>query len=154
MGVRNRSTSDNRKSSRTTARFMCVSLQSQSPVTINIFTSGSEHNGHVKQFSVSDGQMVKDYGPIFGNYEVRLIITTPDNKYLFAASTGGHLKQISLETQQLVHDYGKIHDRRISCLETTRDSKWLIIGGFDKHVKRISIKNRQVDKDFGQVCDY
>jgi hypothetical protein len=50
--------------------------------------------------------------------------TTPDNKWLFAASREGHLKQISLKSQQEVHDYGKIHDDGINRLETTKDSKW------------------------------
>jgi hypothetical protein len=55
---------------------------------------------------VSDGQMVKDYSPIFENDGTRSMTTTPDNKYLFAGGYEGHLKQISLESQQVVHDYG------------------------------------------------
>jgi WD40 repeat protein len=117
----------------------------------HLWTSGYERDGHVKQFLVSGGQMIKDYGPIFQNYGVFSITTTPDNKWLFAVSRAGHLKQISLESQQVVHDYGQIHDAT-SQLETTRDSKWLITGSQDKHVKRISVNNRKVDKDFSQVC--
>jgi hypothetical protein len=80
-------------------------------------------NCHVKQFSVSSGKMIKEYGPIFGNYGRLSITTSPDNKWLFAASNGGHLKQVSLEGRHVVHHYGKIHDSPIRCLETTRDSK-------------------------------
>jgi hypothetical protein len=68
--------------------------------------------------------MIKDYGAIFGSYKVLTITTTPDNKWLFAASNEGHLKQISLESQQVVHNYGQIHDLGITRLETTRDSRW------------------------------
>jgi hypothetical protein len=60
--------------------------------------------------------------------------TTPDTKYLFAASEEGHLKQISLQSQQVVHDYCKIHIGLIGYLETTRDSKWLITGSPNSHV--------------------
>jgi hypothetical protein len=67
--------------------------------------------------------MMKDYGPIFKNNQVQSITTTPDIKWLFAASSGGHLNQISLVSYKVVHDHGKIHDRSITCLETTRDSK-------------------------------
>jgi WD40 repeat protein len=115
-----------------------------------LFTSDCEENCHVKQFLVSDGQMVKDYGALFER-GIASITTTPDNKYLFAGSDKGHLKQICLERREVVHDYGKIHDDGIICLETTRDSKWLISGSHDGHVKRISVENRQVDKDFGQI---
>jgi WD40 repeat protein len=98
-----------------------------------LFTSCYEKNGHVKQFLVSDGQMVKDYGPIF-ELGIASITTTPDKKYLFAASYAGHLKQISIESREVVQDYGKINDEPIACLETTSDSKWLITGSFDGHV--------------------
>ncbi len=59
-----------------------------------LFTSGVENNGHVKQFLVSDGQMINDYGATFENDGIRSITTTPDNKYLFAGSNTGYLKQI------------------------------------------------------------
>jgi WD40 repeat protein len=78
-----------------------------------------------------NGQMIKDHGPTFEKDAVWSITTTPDNKWLFAASTGGYLKQISLESQQVAHDYGKIHDDYIRCLETTRDNKWLITCSYD-----------------------
>jgi hypothetical protein len=60
-----------------------------------LFTGDRIPNGHVKQFSVRQSKMVKDYGALFED-GVASIITTPVNKYLFAASSGGHLKQISL----------------------------------------------------------
>jgi WD40 repeat protein len=116
-----------------------------------LFTSDFEENGHVKQFLVSDGQMIKGYVALFENDGVYSITATADNKWLFAASNKGHLKQISLESQELVHDYGKVHVTYIACLESTRDSKWLIIGSQDGHVKRISVENREFDKDFGKV---
>jgi hypothetical protein len=93
--------------------------------------------------------MIKDYGAMLENVGVESIITTADNKWLFAASNEGHMKQISLKSQQVVHDYGQIHDDGISWLEITRDSKWLITSSYDEHVKRISVKERQVDKDSG-----
>jgi WD40 repeat protein len=92
-----------------------------------LWTSDFEENSHFKQFSVRHGQMIKDYGAIFQR-GVRSIITTPDKKYIFAASYEGYLKQISPKSQEVVHDYGKIHTGSITCLETTRDSKWLITG--------------------------
>jgi hypothetical protein len=98
--------------------------------------------------------MIKDYGEILENVGVESIITTADNKWLFAASNEGHMKQISLESQQEVLDYGQIHEDGISWLETTRYSKWLITRSYDKHVKRISVENTQADKDFCQVCHY
>jgi WD40 repeat protein len=118
-----------------------------------LITGDSEEPSNVKQFSVSGGKMIKDYGGIIP-YRVVSITTTADNKWLFIGSIEGHLQQTSLESQQLVKDYGKIHYLGISCLETTRDSKWLITGSWDNHVKRISVENREVDKDFGHVCDY
>jgi hypothetical protein len=82
----------------------------------HLWTGGREKNGNVKQFLVRHGQMIKDYGPIFGATGVLSIITTPDNKHLFAGSTGGHLKHICLDSQELVRDYGKIHENFIYCL--------------------------------------
>jgi hypothetical protein len=105
-----------------------------------IFTSCIlSHLGHLRQFSVRHGKMIKNYGKIFETIGMWAIITTPDNKWLFAASSDSQLKQISLESQQVVHDYGKIHDKSFTCLETTRDSKWLFTGSWDGHVKRISV---------------
>jgi hypothetical protein len=80
-----------------------------------LFTSGFQENGHVKQFLVSGGQMIKDYGPTFENNGVESITTTPNNKWLFAAINRGHLKQIYLESQQEVYDYRQIHDYAITC---------------------------------------
>jgi hypothetical protein len=77
--------------------------------------------------------MIKDHGKIFWD-GTRLIVTTPDNKWLFAADKEGDLKQICLKSQEVVKNYGQIHGRAIACLETTRDSKWLITGSCDKHV--------------------
>jgi hypothetical protein len=94
--------------------------------------------------------MIKDYGPIFKINQEKRITTTPENKWLFAVSSGGHLNQISLVSHKEAHDYGKIHDRSITCLETTRDSKWLITASHDRQVKRISVENREVYKDFGE----
>jgi hypothetical protein len=54
--------------------------------------------------------MIEDYGAVFENDSVQSMISTPDNKWLFAASKRGHLKQIPLESHEEVHDYGKIHD--------------------------------------------
>jgi hypothetical protein len=75
-----------------------------------LFTS-DYNNGDVKQFRVSDGRMIKDYGPLFG-LGIGSMITTPDNKYLFAGSDR-YLKQVCLESKQVVHDYGQIHVREI-----------------------------------------
>jgi WD40 repeat protein len=112
-----------------------------------IFTSDQFYNGHVKQFSVRTGKMIKDFGEEFWGEGIRSIITTPDGKYLFAAGNHGHLKQICLESQQVVHDYGRIHNESIDCLETTRDSKWLFTGNPEGHLKRISVEKREVDRD-------
>jgi WD40 repeat protein len=117
---------------------------------------------HLKQFSVRHGKMIIDYGRNFG---FESIITTPDNKWLFASCREGYLMQICLKSQQVVHDYGQIHDQdlepfiggvysSIRCFETTRDSKWLFTGGIDGHVKRISVENRAVDQDFWKVCEH
>jgi WD40 repeat protein len=104
---------------------------------------------------VSDGQMIKAYRNIFGDEGVQSIITTPDNRWLFASNTNeGRLKQISLESQDLVRDYGKIHKKEITCLQTTRDSKWLITGSWDMQVKKISVENSQVDTNFVHVGDF
>jgi hypothetical protein len=80
----------------------------------------------VKQFRVSDGRIVKDYGRLFSSGIASMIITA-DNKYLFAGGGRGHLMQICLESQKVVHDYGQIYNSSINCLQTTRDSKYLII---------------------------
>jgi hypothetical protein len=102
-----------------------------------LFTSDS-WNGTVKQFRVSDGRMIKDHGQLFHDGirkkfispgGIKSMVTTPDSKYLFAASVRGQLKQMCIESQEVVHDYGKIHGSHISCLQTTRDSKYLITGG-------------------------
>jgi WD40 repeat protein len=65
------------------------------------------------------------------------MITTPDNKFLFAGSRCGNLKQICLEIKKVVYDYGTIHCDVINCLQIKRDSKYLITGGWDGRVKRI-----------------
>ena len=102
---------------------------------------------------MSDGQLIKEHGPVFAGYGVYSMATTHDNKWLFAGSTKGHLVQICLESQEVVHDYGIIHGDSIECLQTTRDSKWLLTGSHDGRVQRISIENKEVDNDFGEVSD-
>jgi WD40 repeat protein len=72
----------------------------------------SDYNGNVKQFSVRNGQMIKDFGAMF-EHGIRSLMTTPDNKWLFVGSWFGDLKQICLESQQLVHDYENVHDKGI-----------------------------------------
>jgi WD40 repeat protein len=98
--------------------------------------------------------MIKDHGRIFKHDGVQTITTTPDTKWLFAASPEGHLKQIRLDGHEEVKDYGDIYNgHHITCLEKTRDSKWLFTGSYDGHVKRINVKYRKEDKDIGRVCD-
>jgi hypothetical protein len=81
--------------------------------------------------------MIKDHGQLFHDgirkrleapSGIKSMVTTPDSKYLFAASVRGQLKQICVESQEVVHDYGKIHSSQIYCLQKTRDSKYLITG--------------------------
>ena len=120
----------------------------------HLWTNSGEPFAHVKQFSVRNGKMVKDFGPIFGNDPTKSVMTTSDNNYLFAASYGGKLKQVSLKSQKAVNDYGEVHDHGVSCMETTRDSKWLIICTFYQDVIRFSVEHREFDKVLGQVCNY
>jgi WD40 repeat protein len=70
-----------------------------------LFTSVYETNGHVRQFSVRNGQMIKGQGAILERDGVWSITTTPDNKWLFAAINKWHLKQIYLEIQEVVHEF-------------------------------------------------
>jgi hypothetical protein len=120
-----------------------------------IFTGDSKY-GHIKQFSVIDGLMIKDYGQMFEHnfmleHGVLSMTTTADNEWLFVTSMRGHLKQISLASQEVVHDYGKIQYDVIKCLESTRDSKWLITASYGVgEANKILIEHRIDDKDFSE----
>ena len=115
-----------------------------------LFTS-DDQDGDVKVFRVNDGRVIKLYRRLFDG-GVMSLITTPDNKFLFAAGTYD-VKQINVESKKVVHHYKGIHDEEIICMQTTGDSKYVLTGSFDRRVKRISVNDRAVEKDYGRVSD-
>jgi hypothetical protein len=97
--------------------------------------------GIIKQYLVADHQMVKHYEIEWG---IRKIITTLDDKYLFAACNNGFVYQICIKTED-GNEY-KIYSgafqvtRRIAI---TRDSTILLTVNEDSYVKKIFIQSKK-----------
>jgi hypothetical protein len=71
--------------------------------------------GHLKLISLTDGEVIKDYGRVHG-HEITVIMITEDQKFFFTSSVGGVLKQWNYEDNTFVKDHAKITSNYISSL--------------------------------------
>jgi WD40 repeat protein len=70
----------------------------------------------LKLISLSDGELIKDFGQAHDGRISSIMITT-DQKFFFTSSLDGKLKQWNCEDSTLVRDYGKITNEIFSmCL--------------------------------------
>jgi len=114
--------------------------------------------GMVRQYSLSTGKLVHDYGKVF-KAEISPMKTsciwtikcTPDNKSFFVSNEFGHLKQFSLEDFSLLKDYGKIHSDSLSQLLVTADGKWLYTTSISGEMKKWDVAKQSLKKDFGAI---
>jgi WD40 repeat protein len=82
------------------------------------FAKGEKHKdalfsvgkrGYLKQWSIRDKCMTKNYG-IAHNQAALALISTHDGEYVFSAGQYGFVKQWSVEGQCLYRDFGRIHE--------------------------------------------
>ena len=66
-------------------------------------------DGHIKQWSVDNNLLLKDYGKVHNGW-IYCSAITPDGLYLFTGGDNRHLKQWSINHQTLWKDYGCIHN--------------------------------------------
>ena len=80
-------------------------------------------SGTFKQFSYDDQTLINDFGQPFKTF-VKIMMKTPDEKYLYIGCSGGYLFQWSIEENKTVKDFGEIHSHSIVITEITKNGKY------------------------------
>ena len=94
--------------------------------------------------------MQKDYGQIHS--DIRSIVLTPDDKYLFTGDyQKGIIKQWSINDQELVKIYERVFTDGVTSLFITLDGKYLFVGGQFGKLKQFDIISQQEVKNYGKV---
>ena len=78
----------------------------------NQYLFTSDGDGHLKQWSINQKKLHKDYGKIHQAYIISIVITN-DNHYLFTSDLEGNLKQWDIKAEKLHKDHEKIHSDSI-----------------------------------------
>ena len=119
------------------------------PDGVYIFTGA--FNGTFRQWYIENGNLVKNYGPIFDLDVVCTAIMT-DGKFLFVAGSNfdlqGQVKQLDIENRNIVQDYGCIEDDVIISLEISYDNQYLYVGFREKGIFLIDIYRMIVIRKF------
>ena len=113
-----------------------------------IFT-GDLNYGYVKQMSIPNMVLVKNYGPIMVK-GIHSMLESPDNRFIYLGGFAGHLKRIDVEYDSVPEELGVIHKGPISAMAISIDGKYLYTGSWDKTVKKISTLDWTV-KDYGPL---
>jgi hypothetical protein len=74
---------------------------------------------------VKSQELHKDYGYVYEDFDlgdIKSIVFTMDNKYLFTSNTTGHVKQFSIKDEILWKDHGKLFDSEINSVNFSSDS--------------------------------
>jgi hypothetical protein len=74
---------------------------------------------------VKTQELHKDYGYVYEDFDlgdIKSIVFTTDNKYLFTSNTTGHVKQFSIKDEILKKDHGKLFDSEINSVNFSSDS--------------------------------
>jgi hypothetical protein len=109
----------------------------------NLFIGGYKN---LKQWSVSQGEVTKDYGQIMAG-DIPPMVQTSDKKYLFVSDISGYLKQIDVKKQKVVRDYGNIHDDIVSITITSDDKYLFTCGGYwGGRVQQFSVRSGKMIK--------
>ena len=77
----------------------------------NEYLYTSCQGGSLKQFSIKDQVLIKDYGRI--HFNIHSICITNEGQFLFTSDTKGVLKQFSVRLMKKIKDYGKIIKHQI-----------------------------------------
>jgi hypothetical protein len=101
------------------------------------------------QYRIDDHELVKEY-PL--EALIFSVVTTYDNRHVFAGQESGSVHQICIETQKVIKCYPGIDDTTIYSMTVTRDSEWLITCNASGKGRKISIGNQQPGKDFRKIC--
>ena len=73
-----------------------------------LFTSDTVNNC-IKQFSIIDGKMIKDYNIGPSRHGIHSMVITFDSKYVFVGTTEGRITQICIKTTKITKKYPKVH---------------------------------------------
>lgn len=111
-----------------------------------LFTTNE--NGCLKELSIKDQTLHKDWGQIHEDRIMAMKIT-PDGTYLITADEKGNLKQWSIQTKRLVWDYGQVHNGWIGSLVVVPNGLYLFTAGEHGILKQWSIKHMKLWKDYG-----
>jgi WD40 repeat protein len=114
--------------------------------------------GHLKQFSVKDGSLLKDYGVVHSDSLSSLTITN-DGKWLFTSSISGEFKKWDVSKQSLVKDFGKIYPKEnnwIFAITSSPDSKNVFVSSSNWTIgvmSQWSAADEKMVRDYGTVFD-
>jgi WD40 repeat protein len=114
--------------------------------------------GHLKQFSVTSGSLLKDFGIVHSDSLSSLTIT-PDGAYLFTSSISGELKKWSIPQQVLLKDFGKIYPKEnnwIFAINSSPDSQNIFVSSSNWTLgvmSQWSVHEEKMVRDYGTVFD-
>jgi WD40 repeat protein len=112
--------------------------------------------GHLKQFSIKNGSLTKDYGVVHSDSLSSLTITA-DGRYLFTSSISGEFKKWDIGRQTLIKDFGKIYPKEndwIFAITSTPDSKNVFVSSSNWTsgvMSQWSVNSEKMVKDYGTV---
>ena len=110
-----------------------------------LFTTAMYHQqqnsgSNMKQISIEDCQMMKDYGEIMTG-KIYSAAICHDSRSLFLSDSKGHIKQLVIG--QEVIDYGKVHQAGIFSIATTPDSRFLYTSDMAGNLKQTNVETRK-----------
>lgn len=135
-------------------RDKCRAGTSLAEITSKYIFTGDE-TGVLKQWSISEQILVKDYGQIHKR-GLQSMAVTSDGKFLFTSDCLGSLKQFSICEKILVKQFVKAHEGSIRSMSATIDCEYLFTSDEFGSLIQWAIQDPcvVVKKDWGQVQLY
>lgn len=107
----------------------------------------ASNDGHLRQWSISNQTIVRDWGKIFNNEFSKKFKLTSDGAYLFTIGCDRILRQFSIE-DKFYKDWNCINTESINSVLISPDSKYLFINGVNDIIKQYCIKTQVFMKEW------
>ena len=112
----------------------------------------SDKYGYVKQYSVRDCVLIKNYDKVHERF-IYAMSCTCDSKWLLISGNRGNLVQFDIRNQLVYKDYGRIHeeDSDICCLVVGPNSNYFWTSDDCGRLKEWNVSTHELLRDFGKV---
>lgn len=114
------------------------------------FKQTPNSGGALKQFSISQKILIKDFG-IIHSAPITSMSITPDSMFLFTCSEKGELLQYFVQTSIIKRNYGNIDQLYILSTLITSNSKYLFTSDCLGNLQQFSINQEKMVQNFGNI---